>query len=230
MSPKIRILIFKAIAFVLGRKQSKKLLFLLNSGLLKNNTLLFIHIPKAAGTSISKVIYGKRLGHFSYSEYHSYLAPKRFEKFTAFSVVRNPYARLVSAYEYAKSGGTKDGAIANAAQYQEPVFSSFDSFVKNWLVIQDLKEVELVFRPQVEFLRMSDNESEYFLANLFKLEEVEKLEEFLTYQLGEEVILPHSNRNGAQRNLSTYYTEEIRDIVYELYKEDFVALHYDKHL
>src|SRR5699024_6551715 len=99
--------------------------------------IVFIHIPKAAGTSIAGLLYGKRNGHLKAEYVKKQLGEAAYAEKFSFSVSRNPYDRLVSAYNFARQGETKHGAIAHPEFYQSPVFETFESFIKNWLAKQD---------------------------------------------------------------------------------------------
>ena len=62
----------------------------------KKAKCIFVHVPKAAGTSINYALYGRTLGHYTIEEIQSRF-PKLVERLFVFSFVRHPYARLVSA-------------------------------------------------------------------------------------------------------------------------------------
>src|SRR5690554_6741845 len=51
---------------------------------------IFVHVPKAAGTSVNKAIYGRTLGHYSACEIQEKF-PKLYERVFTFSLVRNPW-------------------------------------------------------------------------------------------------------------------------------------------
>lgn len=69
-----------------------------------SKNLLFIHIPKAAGSMVSFQLYGGQIGHKKAKYY--YLSDfVRYSSVRSFSVVRNPYSRFVSAYNFLNNGG-----------------------------------------------------------------------------------------------------------------------------
>lgn len=62
---------------------------------------IFIHIPKAAGTSVKKALDLPGRGHPSW-QYFAANYPDEWKAYKKFTVVRNPWERVVSAFCYAK--------------------------------------------------------------------------------------------------------------------------------
>lgn len=60
---------------------------------------IFIHVPKAAGTSIAKVLFDDKSRHIPISRYYAFDQGAASSYFK-FSFVRNPWARMYSAYQY----------------------------------------------------------------------------------------------------------------------------------
>ncbi|NET30784.1 MAG: sulfotransferase family protein [Cyanothece sp. SIO1E1] len=110
---------------------------------------IFIHIPKAAGTSLYELIGYTGIGHVTYRWYEERDLDK-FERYFKFAFVRNPWDRLVSAFFHLKKGGSnamdKHWAIKNLAQYGD-----FASFVKGWLTEQSVNSW-VHFIPQHKFI------------------------------------------------------------------------------
>lgn len=67
---------------------------------------IFVHIPKCAGVSINKSLYGNLAGgHTTFDEYIIIFEPKCIENYFKFTFVRNPWDRVVSAYFFLQKGG-----------------------------------------------------------------------------------------------------------------------------
>jgi hypothetical protein len=82
----------------------------------KSKGVLFIHIPKAAGSSISLSLYGIQVGHIPAKKY--YLSNrKEFSDIKSFSIVRDPIKRFTSAYYFLCSGGMTLGDKVNYDKY-----------------------------------------------------------------------------------------------------------------
>src|SRR5699024_3171220 len=90
----------------------------------KRRKCSFVHVPKAAVTSISNALYVRSFGHFSAAEIRLDF-PRAFGNIFVFSIVRNPWDRIVSAYRFAASGGTESVPISNPELYHSEKFSSF---------------------------------------------------------------------------------------------------------
>ena len=59
---------------------------------------IFVHIPKAAGTSLSVPAWNRGNGHKTVADFEHQLGSKFLSQFV-WAFVRNPYDRIVSAYE-----------------------------------------------------------------------------------------------------------------------------------
>lgn len=113
---------------------------------------VFIHVPKAAGSSIATALYGRRLGHHPARELMQE-DPASWAALRKFSVLREPVARFLSAYAYALGGGTREGAIRWRAEYDDPTLRDVNAFVLDYLARGKLLDKDVVFWPQSHFVR-----------------------------------------------------------------------------
>lgn len=72
---------------------------------------LFIHVPKNAGMSVSHALYGEQVKHATI-RYYRRAAPGLVAAVPSFAIVRDPLARFVSAFRYARAGGTGDNQVS----------------------------------------------------------------------------------------------------------------------
>ena len=73
----------------------------------RENKVIFIHVPRCAGTSIIKAVnneFGKmdHIGHHFWEDYKPYLSEWDWNDYTKFCVFRDPLERFLSAYRYAQ--------------------------------------------------------------------------------------------------------------------------------
>lgn len=162
---------------------------------------------------------------------------------TIFTFCRNPYTRLLSYYTNKFNTFLDDGELeyikmlrresvflaANSARYSyETTFDpirgiSFDTFAR--YVCHSHTHSDIHWRPQIF----------YTAANIIpytKIIRAENLTEELNLILKEycqvEVPSPPKLNTSEPYQLSEFYTEELAEIVYEFYREDFSFFGYHK--
>lgn len=183
--------------------------------------VIFIHVPKAAGVSVSRAIYGRPLGHFSAKDIKK-VCPKTFDSLHVFGVVRHPVDRLFSAYRFAKNGGTGVMGMKNAAYYiNHPSFESFEKFVNDWLIHQDLKKIDGVFRPQ--YLYLYDEDDSLLVDAVYKLEGIHKSMRDLSKIINTNIVLEHHNKSYVE---PLNVTDDLIATIFNLYKKDFEFFSY----
>lgn len=206
-----------AIDRVLGEDTRRWLHFLAKKKYIIRRGLGFIHIPKAAGTSISRAIYGTRTGHFTIEEFNRYRSNK-LEDIPLFSVIREPISRIVSSYNYAINSGGTDGTIRRDSAYSSAEFSDFNEFCVNWLAKQDMQRIDRIFWPQVEFLDPALEN--YGLDFVCTLEEISSLELYLKSSHGIDVKIQKLN-NTKSAETHVQISQESKEIINSIYSDDF---------
>ncbi len=188
---------------------------------------IFIHIPKAAGTSIERVVFesdGWLSGHVSANDYVRYDRAK-FEGYFSFAFVRNPFDRMVSAFHYLKAGGGNE----KDSKWARDNLSDYESFEEFILALRDEDTRERIlkwvhFVPQYKFVC---DESKNVLVNFIgRVENIERDFLFIKKQLGFERDLIHTN-TSRHNDFSHYYNSESYSIVAEIYRDDFILFDYD---
>ena len=189
---------------------------------------IFVHIPKAAGTSVCKAVFDcPESSHYTARCYRSD-NPMKFNDYFKFSVVRNPYDRLCSAYHYLKNGGDrlseKDKIFRDSFLND---FSDINDFVLNGLSSNEIFS-RPHFDPQYEYI-FDDNEKTLLVDFVGQVEDLEQVSQQLSKELGENIEVGHQNKTrSVTTNLSDCLTEQAKVKVYEKYKKDFDLLGYDK--
>lgn len=109
--------------------------------------VLFIHIPKNAGMSVSATLYGEQLFHPTI-RYYARVAPDVVRDLPSFAVWRDPVARFVSAYRFARNGGGPDARLARAFRKRYMAFRSIDDAIDHVEQVPSLYHTDHIFRPQ----------------------------------------------------------------------------------
>jgi chondroitin 4-sulfotransferase 11 len=191
-----------------------------------DNSIIFIHIPKAAGNALIKSLYGRSAtGHDPLSRYMDYDKAK-FERSYKFAVVRNPWDRMVSSFYYLKQGGIGFFDTDFADKFLSGC-ENFDSFVHRINSDSAFKESVMSwvhFVPQVDFL-MIDGSSGY-MDQIIKLEELNEGYERLRTNLQREDTQLIKDNQSSRSKYQDYYTEETIQIVKALYSDDIALLDY----
>ena len=158
-----------------------------------NSELLFIHIPKTGGTSIRSALgWSKRACHETVESLRDRIGIDRFSNGVKFTIVRNPYDRLVSCY----SEGRKN---------KEPFFKFIESVLKNPSGLMGS-----------QFSRLSID-GILAIDRIIKFESLEEDWKKFAGEFGLPTRLPHENQ-GNHKPWIEYYNQELVDKVYEGYK------------
>lgn len=79
---------------------------------------IFIHIPKNAGTAITNALEMNDVGHHTW-EYYKNKYPEKWNDYKKIAVVRNPWDRVVSNYEYALMEESYWHSVSGKARYKQ---------------------------------------------------------------------------------------------------------------
>ncbi|MEZ9282171.1 sulfotransferase family 2 domain-containing protein [Vibrio cyclitrophicus] len=190
------------------------------------NKVIFVHIPKAAGNSVTKSLFGvKSTGHFTITNFFI-KNPYKFYTYYKFCISRNPYSRFISAFEYLKEGGMSKTDREFYELYLNE-FSSIQDFAQ--LLVDDYQFREKIlswthFIPQYKFLLLFGRYR--ILDNIYKVEELESCINTISSELNLNVKkLVHENKTG---NRSITIDEKLINAINIIYKRDFELLNYEK--
>ncbi|MEM7507112.1 MAG: sulfotransferase family 2 domain-containing protein [Pseudomonadota bacterium] len=155
--------------------------------------VIFVHVPKAAGTSISHLLYGRSLGHLPAVAIRRH-CPVLWSDLPSFAVMRAPLERALSAWRFARQGGTSLAGIGREGR-ERAGQSDFAGFVDGYLSQIDLDRADPVFRPQAHYL--CDAAGEMLPDAVFPFDRLDLLRDWLRARLGRAVSLPALNRSDA---------------------------------
>jgi len=214
--------------------------------------LAYVHITKCGGTAIRKVLmnafggisrghvetlqhYGV-MGHFqprlaswqSTNIPFAYMwnAHESFMRTQLFSVVRNPYSRLVSAWAdmKRKSYDSSNTLTADIRKHFNLRRCTFEAFVIASLVKGVFYNYH--WQPQSVFL-CRPNTTMIIPQCVFKLENLLECQRYLEDRTGTFVTIPQLHTSNHEE-WQSYYTPYLADIVYEYYRQDFNLFGYER--
>jgi hypothetical protein len=182
---------------------------------------IFVHIPKAAGVSVSKKLFGcLGGGHPPIADYAHVFSPAEFKDYFKFTFVRNPWDRLLSAYMFLAKGGFNEGDAEWAKRNLAP-YANFRDFVKGWVNEKNIWSKQH-FYPQSYFLTLNGEIAVDFVG---RFENIDSDFEVVAQRLGLDNRLDHLNSSG-KKNYRDYYDEECADVVASVYREDIALFGY----
>jgi hypothetical protein len=180
---------------------------------------IFVHLPKCGGTSVKSALSLDLYG-------HPFLADMLLNGLNkgvnVCTVSRNPYARLVSSYEYLKKGGEYNRTFKSLVLDR---FDSFEDFIINWLDEESIHTwIHLV--PQVEFLKV---DNKVVVDCYIKLENIDdEWSAIKKYFSSAEKLEVKNSSSTSERDWADYYNDDLKSKVYSLYKADFEYFGYEK--
>jgi len=182
---------------------------------------IFFHIPKVGGTSVCLALFGYQVGHLYFNQLYN-SNPKKAMTYFKFTLVRNPWDRLVSAYHFLLSGGMNSSdeswAKNNLAEYD-----GFEDFVKKWINNKNIYTY-IHFVPQYEFI--SDINGVVKADFIGKIENIDNDIKKISSTLNTEIKLNKLN-GSKQRPYTEYYNDETKKIVFEVYEKDITLFGYE---
>ena len=176
--------------------------------------LVFVHNPKAAGTSIKRTIGITEKG--ADHRTPTYLVhPKTWESYVSFVVVRNPFDRLVSAYTYHTSPDYRGFYYLKYPHLHDLSIEDYFDLMENepWAI-----------RPQVDYVehRFSDKKADF----LCHFENLEQEIEPVFQRLGVTSRLTHANRSSHEIYRRYYKDRTFKAKVHDFYQADLYTFGY----
>jgi len=201
--------------------------------------LIFIHIPKCAGSSVEDALgidykagmrsrYGIRCKQMKvkgienlsgieklYAENTSpqhlsasmlkKMLPNEFEQYTKFTIVRNPYDRLVSEYYYTN-------------KVHDLTFNKFIKNVFNLSEFERNTKFDSHLNTQKSFVY---DKHQLLVDKIFHFEQIENVFDWLN------VPMTHENSSIRPSSYMHLYTPELLQLVNYMYQDDFTAFGYE---
>ena len=115
-----------------------------------NAGVFFVHVPKNAGTALSKAMYGKQLRHYSVREYLD--LGLRSDQVPIVALYRDPIERFLSAYRFLSGNGTLEVSVDPHQRPPEDVLSSADSLAL-WIAEKNVDVLHPGLKTQSFYVR-----------------------------------------------------------------------------
>ena len=138
--------------------------------------LVFVHIPKVAGMSISHAVYGKQMKHASIRLLR-HVAHGRLANLPSFAVLRDPADRFLSAYRYARAGGSAVNDVAEPFRRLYRGFGSIDDAMDHIERAVDIYQIDHIFRPQHWYI--TDRLGRIAVDGLARIDDLSQLSAFI---------------------------------------------------
>jgi len=185
---------------------------------------IFIHIPKAAGVSLSLGMFDNLGGgHRFITSYYPIYSPQEFKAFYKFTIVRNPWDRLVSAYHFLKEGGFNS---VDKSWFEENLssYENFEEFVNGWVSKENITKFTH-FIPQYRYVY---DGKKLCVDKVYKFEEMEMVINDINSRLGLHLKNEHKNRTQSRNDdYRSYYSDKTKSIVADVYSKDISLFGYE---
>ena len=176
---------------------------------------VFVHINKTGGTSVARAL-GNRRRHRTARELEAEYGPLWKQKFR-FSIVRNPWDRVVSHYHYrvmTNESGLAEDQIA------------FRDWVKLAYGAEDPKYCDRPKQFGAQWNWLSDQSGNCNVDYIMRFENLE--EDFITLcsKLNRRASLPHLNRSN-RGDYRSYFDSETKEIIAARFRVDLEKFGYE---
>jgi chondroitin 4-sulfotransferase 11 len=182
-----------------------------------NGPFIFIHINKTAGTSIGRAIGLPVKDHLTATEVIARIGQEKWNNAYKFTVVRNPWDKVVSHYEYRRKKNKTEIAERNIS-FSDWVIMTYGD-IKNTFYYNNPRS----FQPQVDWLK--DDLGNVSMDYVIKFESINEGFNHVKEVLGLDAPLPHLNASS-RASYHSYYNDETREIVARWFHQDIEEFGY----
>lgn len=176
---------------------------------------VFIHINKTGGSSIAEAL-GIPFEHKTVKEKIGELGQRKWDKKYTFTVIRNPWDKVVSHYHFrVQTNQTRLGDIS----------LDFNEWVKRSYGGQDTFYYDnpKMFMPQMNWI--TDGDDQILVDEIIHFENFSAEFHELAKRLGKEVNLPHM-KSSKRDSYQSYYDEDTIDLIGNWFARDIQRFGY----
>jgi len=183
---------------------------------------IFIHIPKTAGISLVKSIFGDvTLESHRFVSFYKQVFGNRYSDFFTFTIVRNPWDRLYSSYKFLEKGGINIHD-KNAFETYLSTYKDFEDFVLKGLNEKIIWEIMHLI-PQYEFV--CNKNGKIIVDYVGRFENMNKSLDEINDILKSDFKLEHHNKTD-KKDYKDIYTTEMIEKVHQIYQKDIDIFEY----
>lgn len=196
--------------------------------------LIFLHIPKTGGRSVVEILLNNQGHHLrddnndltplllSNLKHNSILTKQKLKNYHVFTVVRNPYDRFVSSYNWHFKTKVKNGQDYG------------DCYYKNYLTFKEALTKENSYKHEIPGFYWHTNitmtkhlNNLNYIDTIIKFENYEnELTEFLKIKNLKFNQIPH--KHISNKNKVDYWDKRNEEIFYKKFKKDFNNFNYKR--
>lgn len=197
--------------------------------MITDKPVLFVHVPKTAGTSVLKVLtetqswkIAPKIPINSNMNHSPLFVLERYNilnNFFVFSIVRNPFTRAFSYYQHYKRQQSSDTSFEQFLDHVRRKKQAIFEFLDHASIKKNTNATPFIAYSQSFFL--FDMKGKMSLDKLYRFENIEEFETDFNVKM--------PNLNVGNYSLDEYlsnYTSTTIDLVRHIYLEDFVNLNY----
>lgn len=170
---------------------------------------IFVHIIKTAGVSIETQFNHPTHDHRTALDYQSLLGKERYQHYFSFTIVRNPWDKMVSQYYYNAHNWVKEG-------------TSFEQYIR---IFGDGEKITRF--PPFHLPYITNTSNAIIVDYIGRFEDLERslitisAELKIPYQ-----TLPHKNKSNRKREYTDYYNQDTKNIIAHLFAEEIELFSY----
>lgn len=189
---------------------------------------IFIHIPRAAGTSIKEALDLQGRGHLPW-QYYYLVYPEQWISYYKFSIVRNPWDRVISAFNYTKMDKSywhdNINQVTPHPDYELLKNKSFKEFCEMLKKNRNLLRHE-AWHPQHKWIVKQNNSNMLMVDCVLRFENLERDFSYLCQRLDiRNINLPRINPSNHE-HYRQYYTDETKLVIEDVYEKDIELFKY----
>ena len=171
----------------------------------------------------------KNMQHYTFREISAVLSSEVVASYDIFSIVRNPYTRLVSEYEHCKAKRGRDIVSKRMYIHETSPCESFADFVNTQLQLADYARIQNYdghLETQASYLINSAGNLES-IGTIYRFEDIGTAITELTAKYKLPKLSTPARLGNYTKNYASYYNPELQHTVKTFYAQDFEMFNYN---